>query len=136
MNDLTPPSLITDGGILESTDPNPVNDELEATLVQLEKLTNVVYTLQQLNLLNQYKFLSKHTRNALLATLLDVSDDIEARARVAYRMLKKIKRERAPETVLDNFLVSSITSLELDTLSSGEAEENGELELTKTEELA
>jgi hypothetical protein len=111
-------------------DENEVVEELEAeevkgTTVDVDVILNDLETaaevffnhVQTLKLLQEngfFKYVSKATRNeTLMEELLSKSREIEEMSKIAFRSLKKVKRERVPDSVVDQLLLSSVTPLTL-----------------------
>lgn len=53
---------------------------------------------------DQFKLLSKQGRNALMNGMLDDVADLEELTKTFHRALKKVKRERVPEEIIDEML--------------------------------
>lgn len=51
-----------------------------------------------------YKHLSKDSRNSILSKLDECVDQIDETARVVYKNLKRIKRERPTDELVDNVM--------------------------------
>ena len=55
-----------------------------------------------------FKFASKITRNELLSGLIQRVTDLDETTKVAARSLKKVKRVRVPDEVVDMLLIGSV----------------------------
>lgn len=56
-----------------------------------------------------FKYASKPMRNDLMLSLLDKAAQLEMKSRYTYKSLKKVKRVRVPEEVVDSLLVARST---------------------------
>lgn len=67
---------------------------------------------QQLNNLHRegnFKYTSKETRVAMLDTMVAKIDELDETTKVAFRTLKRVKRERVPDKLVDEMLMFSAT---------------------------
>jgi hypothetical protein len=138
MTDQTIPDLITDGGILESTEIDPSIAPLEELKQAVDQLQKVLEILLPLAKTGNFKLISKKNRNSLLAQLLELPSDIKARSRMTYRILKKIKRERPSEGMLDEFLIANLLEVARETQFYGEVQSTtfGDVRQEVTETLS
>jgi hypothetical protein len=70
----------------------------------VDNVTDLVFVVDQIKRLHDdglFKYLSKASRNSLMQGLLDKAGAVDEITKVAFRSLKKIKRERVPEEVVD-----------------------------------
>ena len=74
-----------------------------------EDLLNLVTQIQRLQENGFFQYASKKTRNELLNGLLDKAGSVDETAKVAFRALKKVKRQHVPEEIVDALLVSRAT---------------------------
>ena len=90
----------------------PIAD-VDVVLNDLEQMADDFFAhVQRIRMLQEngfFKFASKNTRNEMMSAMVDQSRDLEELSKVAFRSLKKVKRERVPEEVVDNLLISSVT---------------------------
>ena len=90
----------------------PIAD-VDVVLNDLEQMADDFFAhVQRIRMLQEngfFKFASKNSRNAMMSAMVDQSRDLEELSKVAFRSLKKVKRERVPEEVVDNLLISSVT---------------------------
>lgn len=78
-----------------------VMHDFEAKVSQLQSRVDLVKGLVDRD---EFRLLSKTSRNALIYDLIYESRDAEELAKVAFRTLKKIKRERISEDRVDELL--------------------------------
>ena len=90
----------------------PIAD-VDVVLNDLEQMADDFFAhVQRIRMLQEngfFKFASKNSRNEMMSAMVDQSRDLEELSKVAFRSLKKVKRERVPEEVVDNLLISSVT---------------------------
>lgn len=109
--DLTQDLPTDDTDVAHEADKGPTAD-VDVVLNDLEQMANDFSDhIQKIRLMQEngfFKFASKPTRNALLTGLLDQVSAMEETTKVAFRSLKKVKRERVPDEVVDTLLVSAV----------------------------
>lgn len=97
--------------VTTEADTGPVAD-VDVVLNDLEQMANDFSDhIQKIRLMQEngfFKYASKPTRNAMLTGILERADALEETAKVAFRSLKKVKRVRVPDEVVDTLLVSSV----------------------------
>lgn len=90
----------------------PIAD-VDVVLNDLEQMADDFFAhVQRIRMLQEngfFKFASKNSRNEMMSAMVDQSRDLEELSKVAFRSLKKVKRERVPEEVVDSLLISSVT---------------------------
>lgn len=103
----------TDLNSVELIDDNEVIDlgktaDADVILNDLEIMANdFSHHVQKIRLMQEngfFKFASKITRNELLGGLIQRITDLDETAKVAARSLKKVKRVRVPDEVVDMLL--------------------------------
>ena len=107
----TDTDLEADADIATETYTGPVAD-VDVVLNDLEQMANDFSDhIQKIRLMQEngfFKYASKPTRNEMLTGILERAGALEETAKVAFRTLKKVKRVRVPDEVVDNLLVSSV----------------------------
>jgi hypothetical protein len=92
-----------------------VSTDVDVILNDLEMMANDFSDhVQKIRLMQEngfFKFASKATRNTLMTGLLKRVDIIDETTKVAFRSLKKVKRVRVPEVLIDNLMISSVSVL-------------------------
>ena len=122
MNDTTnPTTLVTDAADAANADNFADNDvadteggknlpDADVVLNDLEMMAadffEHVQTLRTMQENGFFRYASKECRNKLLDELLSKVDAIDETTKVAFRTLKKVKRERVPDSLVDMFLVA------------------------------
>lgn len=81
--------------------------ELDKLTGQLEKLTTTVSTLKTLRKNDMFRFLSKKARNELTEEMVEMASCVQETAKNVFRALKKNKRQRVPEDIVDALLVKN-----------------------------
>jgi len=85
---------------------------LEDLKSNLKKYSDIVSEIDALNSANNFRYLSKSRRNELMAGLIERSADLSDASKGAFRVLKKVKRERAPEKLIDTVLARIVVQTE------------------------
>lgn len=92
--------------------PIPNLPDVENALIELKKaitaLNLQVNQISELVACNKFKFLSKNVRNSMSTAIIEEEGKINDLVKVTFRQLKKIKRERPAEEVVDALLVNSL----------------------------
>lgn len=86
----------------------PVDLALADLREKVSDLHNSVSFLEGMRDDGFFKYLSKQRRNDLLNRLMDDAEVIRELIRAAHGGLKKIKRERIPEEVLDQLITARV----------------------------
>lgn len=93
---------------------DPAKQDLDVVLADLEEnaasLLSNIQTVRRLQEDGNFKFVSKTTRNELLHSLIESAGVVEETTKVAFRGLKKIKRERLTEERSDALLGARLMS--------------------------
>lgn len=117
MNDTvntTPTADVVDAAVTQPDAPTPavassdvdvVLNDLEILVDDFAELLRVIRTMQENGF---FRYATKATRNTLLDQMLKGVNDIDETTKVARGALRKIKRERVPEELVDLFLTSTI----------------------------
>lgn len=117
MNDTTNTTPTTDAAddldlTTDSPEDNKSTVDVDVVLNDLEIMANNFSDhVQGLRLMQEngfFRFASKECRNTLLKSLLDRVDELDETTKVAFRALKRVKRERVPDSLVDSLLVSSV----------------------------
>lgn len=74
-----------------------------------EDVLDHVTQIQRLQENGFFQYTSKKARNELLNGLLEKVDSLDETAKVAFRTLKKVKRQHVPEDIVDALLVGRAT---------------------------
>jgi len=86
--------------------------DIDVVLNDLEMMANNFSDhIQRIRLMQEngfFKYASKECRNEMLDSLLKQVDVLDETTKVAFRSLKKIKRERVPDNLVDSLLVSAV----------------------------
>lgn len=86
--------------------------DVDVVLNDLEMMANDFSDhVQGLRLMQEngfFKFASKDCRNELLDGMLSRVDTLDETTKVAFRALKRVKRERVPNQIVDSLLISSV----------------------------
>lgn len=86
--------------------------DVDVVLNDLEMLANDFSDqVQQLRLMQEngfFRYASKECRNKMLKEMLDNAAQLDETARIAQRALKRVKRERVPDSLVDGLLVSAV----------------------------
>jgi hypothetical protein len=83
---------------------NPLDQTLFKLTANTDALVSIIGQLTDLQRSGNFKYASKIARNALLHGLLDQVDEVSGAAKEAVQQLKKVKRERVPDQVVDVLL--------------------------------
>ena len=90
----------------------PSTADVDVVLNDLEMMSNDLSDhIQGLRLMQEngfFKYASKDCRNELLDGMIKKVDTIDETAKVAFRALKKVKRERVPDNLVDTLLISAV----------------------------
>lgn len=86
------------------TDKTPADRVLGDLLKKQVQVTTVILELQRLQAQDNFRYASKQARNYLLQSLLVHTDDLKDIARNAHRILKKVKRVKPTEELVDGLL--------------------------------
>lgn len=85
--------------------------DVDVVLNDLEMMANDFSDhVQGLRLMQEngfFKYASKECRNELLDGMLSKVDNLDETTKVAFRALKKVKRERVPDRLVDTLLIVS-----------------------------
>jgi len=80
-------------------------DQLDIALTELEDKAyayrELIAQVKRLVENTHFRYISKQRRNELLRSILDHAADLDDTSRAVFRMLKKVKRTKAPETLID-----------------------------------
>ena len=79
-------------------------NELHAKIVDLQMIVETIMKMRKEKL---FRFLSKKTRNELMISMVEVAADVKDGAQAARDALKKNKRIRVPEELVDALLVEN-----------------------------
>jgi hypothetical protein len=97
---------------LTADDLLPSTADVDVVLNDLEMMANNFSDhVQGIRLMQEngfFKFASKDCRNELLDGMRKQVDALDETTQVAFRALKKVKRQRVPDTLVDSFLVGSV----------------------------
>lgn len=92
----------------DNSSENNKQSQLDSILVEIAEkhrsYTEKLSLIGELNSEDKFKLLSKPTRNALIHGLLDDMTALEETTKILFRALKKVKRARAPDSVIDELL--------------------------------
>ena len=105
------PNDVEDDDVGDDVDNKPGVD-VDAMLSELEDMADefaqVVSHVNNLHENGFFKYLSKPYRNELLQGLLSGSDALEEASRATFRGLKRVKRVRVPDDLVDRLLAGTV----------------------------
>ena len=86
---------------------NQLHESLDELADIIEKSYFRIASIRGLVKSDVFKYISKGARNTMLTELMDSSADIMDGTKNIHKLLRKIKRERPPEAIVDKSLIDN-----------------------------